>query len=229
MWYFIIFALEFKNRKFMRIFFKLMAVALILMTAFVACDKDNPNEPNNPSNPTDSLNDVGVKINGVTWATRNVDKPGTFAAKPEVPGMFYQWNRPIGWSATDPIVNSNDGTNWDNSMPAGYSWETNVCPSGWRIPTRSELQNLIYSGSSWSTLNGVNGYFFGNGNQKVFFPAAGSRSIGGTLICEGDVGYYWSSTRNGNDDAYILDFDHNIAEMRSYFRGYGLSIRCVKE
>ena len=34
----------------------------------------------------------GVLINGVCWATRNVDAPGTFAENPEDPGMMYQWN-----------------------------------------------------------------------------------------------------------------------------------------
>ena len=38
----------------------------------------------------------GVVINGVRWATRNVDKPGTFAANPEDAGMLYQWNRKVG-------------------------------------------------------------------------------------------------------------------------------------
>ena len=30
----------------------------------------------------------GVEINGLMWATRNVDKPGTFAENPEDFGMF---------------------------------------------------------------------------------------------------------------------------------------------
>jgi hypothetical protein len=37
--------------------------------------------------------DLGVVINGVKWATRNVDAPGTFAESPQAAGMFYQWNR----------------------------------------------------------------------------------------------------------------------------------------
>ena len=42
--------------------------------------------------------ETGVEINGVTWATRNVDAPGTFAAKPEDMGMFYQWNSKVSWT-----------------------------------------------------------------------------------------------------------------------------------
>ena len=32
--------------------------------------------------------DEGIVINGVRWATRNVDAFGTFAERPESPGMF---------------------------------------------------------------------------------------------------------------------------------------------
>lgn len=34
--------------------------------------------------------DEGVEINGLIWATRNVDAPGTFAKNPEDYGMYYQ-------------------------------------------------------------------------------------------------------------------------------------------
>jgi len=47
---------------------------------------------------TSRIHDEGVVINGVKWATRNVDRPNTFAETPESAGMFYQWNDKIGWS-----------------------------------------------------------------------------------------------------------------------------------
>jgi len=40
--------------------------------------------------------ETGVVINGVTWATRNVDAPGTFVANTKDAGMFYQWNSKVG-------------------------------------------------------------------------------------------------------------------------------------
>ena len=46
---------------------------------FTACDRDEPN-PNQT--------DAGVVIDGIRWATRNVDAPGTFAENPEDAGMF---------------------------------------------------------------------------------------------------------------------------------------------
>ncbi|MDR1757419.1 MAG: hypothetical protein LBR51_00445 [Bacteroidales bacterium] len=61
------------------------------IVSFVSCEQDDPNENNNNTSVTD-----GITINGVTWATCNVDVPGTFIDKPSDFGMFYQWNRTMG-------------------------------------------------------------------------------------------------------------------------------------
>ena len=196
------------------------------------CDKTDPNsecyeKPNPPVNPTD-----GVKINGVTWSTRNVDKPGTFAAKPESFGMFYQWNRKIGWSSTDPMKNSNNDTVWDSSVPSGERWvSTNdPCPSGWRVPTRQEIEGLLATENTWTQVNGVNGRQFGSGDTILFFPAAGRRYFsGGTLGNQGIIGSYWSSTPYGSELAYYLDFHDGGAYVYYGIRYYGRSVRCVAE
>ena len=55
--------------------------------------------------PTDPLtHDAGVVINGITWATRNVDEPGKFAARPEDAGMYYQWNSKIPFSFLPQVI-----------------------------------------------------------------------------------------------------------------------------
>ena len=96
-------------------------------------------------------------INGIRWATRNVDVPGTFATSPESAGMFYQWNRRIGWSSIEPMIDSDGGTLWNRSVPAGRWWyiENDPCPIGWRVPTRSELNSLVSSNSAWGIYNRV--------------------------------------------------------------------------
>ena len=122
-----------------------------------------------------------VMINGICWATRNVDMPGTFVANPEDAGMLYQWGSKIGWSYTIPPI-ANDGiTVWHLVYETGDIWlpEKNPCPNGWRLPTRQELQSLINSGSYWSSLNGINGRFFGNKEPHLFLPAAGCISDSG--------------------------------------------------
>jgi len=164
----------------------------------------------------------------------NGQLPGTFAANPEDAGMFYQWNRKLGWSSTDPMINSDGGNTWSHMFPdVTYTWEAdkNPCPQGWRVPTREEQESLVNSGySEWTSLNAVNGRFFGNGNNKVFFPAPGFRlGNNGELIDAGNYASYWSSTRENAAGAYDISF--NSVGVASIGQGLitGCSVRCVKK
>ena len=175
---------------------------------------------------------VGVVINGVRWATRNVDRPGTFVTSRESFGMFYQWNRNVGWSSTNPMVNSNGGTSWNTSTPAGTSWTAanDPCPPGWRVPTQAELNSLINSGSFWATLYGVFGEAFGNHPNQIFLPAAGARNTNGTLGGVGTVGYYWTSTQGSSTEAWGLEFrSDRIDIFNNWSRRNAMSIRCVAQ
>jgi len=181
--------------------------------------------------------DKGVVINGVKWATRNVGKPGTFATNPEDAGMFYQWNRKVGWSATDPMVNSNGGTTWDNSTPVGTMWEkaNDPSPAGWRVPTHEEMQKLLdinMVSNEWTNQNGVAGMRFTDKTtgKSIFFPAAGWREYKGGLL--GNVsqrGDYWSSTQMYDGVVYHLGFNSS----RTYESGdsptYGDNVRSVED
>jgi uncharacterized protein (TIGR02145 family) len=188
---------------------------------------------------TPSTDINGVEINGVVWATRNVDMPGTFTENITDYGMLYQWNRPIGWSSTDPMTNFEGGSTWDSSIPEGDTWETsndtweesnNVCPTGWRIPTAAELQNLMASGSVWTTVNGVNGRIYGSGETVVFFPAVGNRNNNdGSLGTQNYYGFYWSATAAGVSRAVNLYFSSSSSSIGNYYRGIGESVRCVAE
>jgi len=195
----------------------------ILLSEIDSITFTNYNIPNNSS---------GVEIDGVVWALYNVNDPGAFASKPEDAGMLYQWNRPVGWSSSNPLENNTGGTVWNSSIPTGDTWtpENNVCPTGWRLPTQSELQSLLNSGSFWGALNGVDGRFFGSGEERVFFPATGYRAHrDGTLSYAGSEGDYWSSTDIGAENAYTLSFDSNYVGMNYNFRSFGFSVRCVAE
>jgi uncharacterized protein (TIGR02145 family) len=190
----------------------------------------------------------GVVINGVKWATRNVDKPGTFAAKPEDAGMFYQWNRKIGWSATDPMVNSNGGNTWYGSNTSGTTWEksNDPSPAGWRVPTVTEFQSLCNTDKvriEWTILNGVPGVIFTDkvSDNSLFLPAVGLRAIeDGTLnipsfnYSDNDLwmffGNYWSSTQFTDYVAYILTLErYNATYLTDMITGLGFSVRCVAE
>ena len=168
-----------------------------------------------------------VEINGVKWATRNVDMPCTFAANPEDAGMFYQWNRNIGWSSTNPMINSNGGTTWDDSFPNGETWEkaNDPSPAGYRVPNKTEIEKLLDADkvtTEWITENAVIGRRFTdkvNGNS-IFLPAAGYRSeTDGGFRNVGTYGSYWSSSSNQGSVAgyvYGLGFVSNYVGLIDY-------------
>jgi uncharacterized protein (TIGR02145 family) len=209
-----------------------VAAAAISATFFASCDKENEDDNNNSGGGT---TDVGVVINGVTWATRNVDAPGTFAATPEDAGMFYQWNRKVGWSATDPLENSAGGTTWDSSTPSGTEWEpaNDPCPAGWRVPTNEELEKLRDTKavvSEWITQNEVTGARFSDKNtgKNIFLPASGART-NGSLVNKGSHSHFWSSTQYNSSHAYRLDCYGSSVDGGYYFRNFGFPVRCVQE
>ncbi|MDR0799424.1 MAG: hypothetical protein LBN18_06675 [Dysgonamonadaceae bacterium] len=180
--------------------------------------------------------DDGVIINGVKWATRNVNTPGTFAENSENSGMFYQWNKKVGWSSTDPMINSNGNTVWSDTEADDSIWEkkNDPCPAGWRVPTYEEMQSLLDFNKInylWTTKNGVCGRVFYDmeSEASLFLPAVGYRrergEMGGNTIWEG---YYWSSsTENGSNARFLFFHSFNLKTYLSYSRAYGCCVRCV--
>jgi len=176
----------------------------------------------------------GVLINGVIWATCNVDKPGTFANKPEDVGMFYQWNRNIGWSTTE-LIDFNGGTTCDGTYSTAYIWEksNNPCPSGWRVPTISDFTFLDGTKVEYKWILEKNGGEFKdiNTGNTLFLPAVGYRNgCDASFNGAGSYGYYWSNVSNNSSGAYALEFDSSNATYHfGWYKVSGLSCRCVAE
>ncbi len=178
--------------------------------------------------------EAGVVINGVRWATRNVDAAGTFAATPEAPGMFYQWNRNTAWAATGTV------TGWDATNDTGATWAAanDPSPAGWRIPTLAEQQSLLDGSKvdkAWDDTK--KGYTFTDktSGASIFLPAVGYRNYSdGTLDTAGAIGYYWGSTPSESNASYayylsFVSFVSGYADWYFCFRSYGYSLRCVAE
>jgi hypothetical protein len=96
------------------------------------------------------LGENEVLINGRVWSTVNVGAPGTFVSSPDQAGMFYQFNRKVGYPsgpqdspapANWPSTYTNEETNWLS--------ENDPSPQGWRVPTTQEMVDLWTIGATW--------------------------------------------------------------------------------
>ena len=87
-----------------------------------------------------------------------------------------------------------------------YKTELDLSDDAAYVPTIEQFYELInssYTTSTWTTVNGVNGYKItskSNGNS-IFLPAAGYRG-GTSLLYAGSQGYYWSRTPDTKNPGY---------------------------
>lgn len=181
-------------------------------------------------------NEDGVIINGVKWATRNVDKQGKFTENPEDFGMVYQWNHKYAWNSTDKNV-----TNWNGISSYGDSWEKDNDPSpiGWRVPTIKEIETLLdtnFVSQEWININGIYGRKFTDKatRNSIFLPATGDRYYSNGLLRTHKIndsieanGTYWSSSQFRSDHAYYLFFHSKGTGWSNNYLKYGRSIRPI--
>ncbi|MDV3777992.1 hypothetical protein CMU25_17280 [Elizabethkingia anophelis] len=205
----------------------------------------------------DNNNILTARINGKTWMRYNL---GATASNPDVApnnatlfGDYYQWGSlyPSGAPNTSPWNTSTYPANnsWFNGTePYPLKGYNDPCPSGYRIPTDTEFQNLIASttqsnSGNWDSESATNysslKIFTSNrdANVKLSFPATGYRNRNGLgpLQSRGTGGFYWVSTSprgSGTSRVYnniqmyknSLDFE---SDANAPF--YGENLRCVRE
>lgn len=171
--------------------------------------------------------DLGLP-SGLKWATCNVG-----ANAPEQYGTFFAWGE---ITPKDEYTEANSLTyNMsldDISGNAEYDVATARWGGDWRMPTNTELQELIDNCTwNWTELNDVKGYLLiGPNGNNIFLPAAGYRSSNYTNGTCGNT-YYYSSTPNSDNAAYAyaLGFsDQSYSMIIRNYRCNGYVIRPVK-
>jgi uncharacterized protein (TIGR02145 family) len=172
----------------------------------------------------------GVLIEGIIWATSNVDAFRTFAAKPEDFGMFYQWNRAAAWPTTGEAIG------FDENEDTGIVWEEtkDPCPAGWRVPTWEELEKLIDQPTDFTPLNGVNGVWIGTAPNRIFLPATGFRSQFHAFGIEyiGEIAHYPSNKQSLEDARCVPSLSIYLPasiSMDDPWKFFGNPVRCVKK
>lgn len=165
--------------------------------------------------------DLGLSVK---WATCNIG-----AESPKEYGSYFAWGSRLSRSADDynkPCEKTYKQDIYDISGSSQYDSAKSYWGSSWRMPTKSEIEELINK-CTWKW-NG-NGYnITGPNGNSIFIPAAGcSSSYPPTL---NNCGYYWTSTPNVYDtrEAYSLIFGDSFKKIKSDAdRGWGYRVRPV--
>ena len=142
----------------------------------------------------------------------------------------------------------NNPDNFKNEYGALYNWYAvqtgKICPTGWHVPSDDEYIALIlgFIGAQniaggkmkeaglthWLSPN------TGASNESGFtgLPAGRRYYYDGTFITIGELGYFWTSTEDDEEDVYagvgILHYNSIELEGDTYSKPNGMSVRCLK-
>ena len=188
-----------------------------------------------------SWNDVSNPTTGKTWMDRNLGarQVATSSADADSYGDLYQWGRlkdghqcrtsstTATKSTTDVpgnatfITSAGDWRSTQNdNLWQGVSGVNNPCPSGYRLPTSTELDA---ERTSWSSNNTAGAFA-----SQLKLPVGGYRALDtGVLSDVGGGAILWSSTVSGTLSRHLLS---RISESALGLdgRAYAFSVRCIK-
>ena len=172
----------------------------------------------NLSNPKKACtNDDKQKLSKLVFADGNLKSTGAsnnyvWATNKEY-GYYYQWKKDYNGNNIDPCARLN---------PTTYG-------SGWRLPTRNEMERLGRCTNVKKVSNGVNGVWFLNATTGIFLPLGGWRNkTSGTTADEwpGTYGDYFADESINTTDCYRLDLPGMTITPTQKMMAY--TTRCVK-
>ena len=182
---------------------------------------------------------------GKIWMDRNLGASQVATSSTDVNafGDLYQWGRAtdghqVRTSTTTSTLSSSDSPGNGNFILAAnspYDWRSpqkntlwqginginNPCPDGYRIPTSAEWDAET---AAWTGGNNSAGAF----SSSLKLPAAGGRRYtNGVTFDANTIGYYWTSTATSIASDHLW-FDSTTLTRYNNGRGYGFSVRCIK-
>ena len=150
---------------------------------------------------------------------------------------------------------NNDKTKYKTVYGALYNWYTvntgKLCPKGWHVPTDTEWGKLASFGGHGARINNLGTVVSqgggdlkaidttywkspnGGATNKYGFTGlpGGERSLFGQFIRNGIHGFWWTSTRYGEDQAYVYElyyFNMDVPRGTAPYY-FGKSVRCLKD
>ncbi len=184
---------------------------------------------------------------GKVWVDRNLGADRVAESKGDTYafGWLYQWGRPADGHEIPQSLKTNIGDLSSSDVPGhskfilvdatpndwrssqndqlwlGEAAPNNPCPSGFRLPTIEEWQNEVLT---WSGANADGAY-----GSVLKLPLSGYRNYkSGTITGVDDHAYYWTSSVEGTN-AVSMKINSTTAIESFDPRGYGQSVRCIKD
>lgn len=186
--------------------------------------------------------DLGLP-SGIKWATCNVG-----ARFPEDYGSYYAWGQ-MSYSITYAFCYNSYSYTEDPPILPYYADIATIFGDGWRMPTKENFEELKnHCVWTWTSVNRIYGYkVTGRNGNSIFLPASGYRyreqyehyNVSVVYkkkkvvrkisdLKEGNsCGYYWSSSLNTPEQAYIFSFDEKKYDTYVADRYVGLTVRPV--
>jgi uncharacterized protein (TIGR02145 family) len=194
--------------------------------------------------------DVTNPATGKTWMDRNLGATRVALSSTDANsyGDLYQWGRrsdghqcrtsatTTTLSAVDQPANGNFilsptfPFDWrspqNNNLWQGVNGINNPCPSGYRLPTDTELNA---ERASWSSNNAAGAFA-----SVLKLPLAGVRDLdNGSLFNVGSIGIWSSSTVSSTSGGIlagglVVRNNNIVAQMSAGSKASGTSVRCIK-
>ena len=186
-----------------------------------------------------------VSGGGRIWMDRNLgaSQVATSTTDAAAYGDLFQWGR-LADGHEDPNSNTTNTLGSSSSTPSHGDFITtqsdwlatpnvnlwqgadggvnNVCPPGFRLPTKAEWETEI---ASWSSSDAAGALA---SSLKLTLAPYRSNYDGSTTGQNNGYGMYWSSTVNGSHTDR-LRFTSSSALVSASHRGAGHSVRCIKD
>jgi hypothetical protein len=187
-------------------------------------------------------NNLGANYANTTNGAFNPAAQASSSTDAKAYGSLFQWGRGADghefrnsgetagristpWISTNFITTSSNPYDWrtpqDVNLWQGVSGTNNPCPIGYRLPTETELNNQRLSWSANTAAGAI--------ASPLRLPLPGSRyRVDGSINNIGTIGFYWSNMISSTLSRG-LNLSSSDASVGDFYRGSGLSVRCLKD